>query len=237
MKTLKAIKCSLVIMVALVATPSFAGSILFYDDFVFGGPDTWGTALSASGHTITSVSDDTAFATAIGSGSYDLAVVQFDNTSHSTAASALSSYVTGGGKAIFGHWLTEADAAFGVTQTGANLSTLTLSMFDTGLSSFVQVLTNPTYGIFSRSFTTVDTIGATFEDGNAGIVVGNSGRTIINGFLGNTIASSADEIQLYTNQISYLMGGSGSGEIPAPAPLALMGLGLAALGYSRKRKA
>lgn len=212
-----------------------AGAILLYDDFQFSS-NPWNDALTGLGHSVTSISDDASFTTSLSSGSWDLVVAQFDSTTHPSAATSLSSYVGLGGNAIFSHWRTEADTAFDVTQANTNLNTLTLSMFSDGLSSSVLALTNPTYGIFSRSFVADagSIVAASFEDGNAGIVIGNNGRTIINGFLGETLGYT-DEVRLYQNQVSYLINPQA---IPEPGTLVLFGLGLVGLGYSlRKRKA
>jgi hypothetical protein len=46
---------------------------------------------------------------------------------------------------------------------------------------------------------------ATFPNGNAAISLGNSGRTIINGMLNDTIASAADGVTLYRNEILLLL--------------------------------
>lgn len=223
-------------LTCLPGSPAQAGSILLFDDFQF-ATNPWGTALTGLGQTVTSVADDTAFATQLTSGSWDLVVVQFDDISHPSAVSALSSYVSTGGKAIFSHWLTEADSAFGVTQANTNLNTLTVGpLFSPGLSGPALPLTNPTFGIYSRSFVPGPgtTVAGTFEDGNAGIVIGNTGRTIVNGFLGETLVFD-DEVRLYQNEVNSLVAPVLE-PVPEPATMLLWGTTMVGVGLARWRR-
>jgi hypothetical protein len=64
-------------------------------------------------------------------------------------------------------------------------------------------------------------LGGTFGDGSGAIVVGNGGRTIVNGFLSDTVASE----QLYANEL-----GSLSGAVPEPSAWALLLAGFFGLG-------
>jgi hypothetical protein len=206
-----------------------AAPVLLFDDYVYAN-DVWGTALSGLGLSVTRVSNDTDFNAAI-TGSYGLVVVQFDNTSHSIN---LTDYLASGGKLIYGNWLSTDDATLGVMQGNSNVNNLdiTTAALSNGLSSATQTLVNPTYGVYSHELsggTSLASLG-----GQSGIVSTFGGNVLVNGFLGETLAATADEVRLYQNEVGLLNGAPS--DVPEPSTYATMGLGLALLAALTRKK-
>ncbi|WP_373988116.1 PEP-CTERM sorting domain-containing protein [Duganella sp. BuS-21] len=209
-----------------MASGASATNVLLFDDFIYAN-DVWGTALAGLGVNVTSVTDDSAFNAAIGGG-YDLVVVQLDSTGHSLD---LSSYLSGGGKLIYGNWMSTDDATVGVTQGSVNQygMQITSAALSAGLSSATQALTNPTYGIFSRELdgaVSLATLGS-----YSGILQTYNDQIIVNGFLGETMALTTDEVRLYQNEVTLLMA-----PVPEPSTYAMLGAGLVLLGVAARRK-
>jgi hypothetical protein len=204
---------------------TFAANVLLYDDLVY-PDDTWGLALVP--HNVTRVFDDASFNTAL-LGTFDLVVVQFDDVDHLVN---LDTYA-GTGKLIYTNWFDRYDGAVGVTSTSFNdldLSVTSTSL-TSGLSLTTQTLVDPFYAVISRGFSNGISL-ATLGSAN-GIVLTNGGLTIVNGFQGNTFASVADEVQLYQNEVNFLLSVSA---IPEPAEVSLMLVGIAFLGAMQLRK-
>jgi hypothetical protein len=237
-------------LVAFGAVEARAGTDILYFTDGNNGTDEMAAALAAlpASYTITTVSDLATFTTDIGSGTYQLGIFAQQESAgpnYDTARNALASFVAGGGRAIIDDWAPFTDlTAFGATFTGAvNGPAANLTGFNGGVTNPVT-LTNPAkpYANFSTGLNPVPgaAVDATFfdpgnasgTDGESAIVVGNSGRSIINGFM-NDVAGAPGE-QIYTNEIIAL---TSPGTVPEPSTWAMMLLGFTGLSFVGYRKA
>jgi len=220
-----------------------ASSILYFNDYTV-GTDRMAEALAnlSGTYDITTVTTSSDFATQIATGNYDLGIFMVQNWYSSDFAdgiNALGTFVATGGRSIYTDWSRNNIYAdlFGAQWTGGtNQDTITVSDPDlaAGITNPIS-LYNPGWGVFSMD---VDgaSIAATFGNGQGAIAFGMSGRSITNGFLTDTFIDGAQGVQLYTNEIGYLLGGTTP--VPEPSTILLMGVGLigmAGYGYGRKR--
>jgi hypothetical protein len=219
-----------------------AASIIYWADYTVGS-DAMAGALSdlSATHTITTASSDGDFATQLTGGGFDLAILAHQNYSSSSYVSdeAVAAFIAGGGRAIFQSWyisdstpLLPYEAAFTGGYNEASVS-VSLGAFAAGLSSNPMTLSNPGWGVFSTGLGGSGFEAASFGSGDGAIVVGNGGRTIVNGFLTDTHNDFNDGKQLYKNEIGYLLGASTP---DAGSSLLLLAIGSGAIAMFRGQR-
>jgi hypothetical protein len=234
MKPKKVLLASVGALCAIVgAADADAASLLYRVDYLL-DTDYLGAAIYDSGYGVTSTSGSL--------GGFDLSdydVVVYANQGGSLPngdVDALNAYIAAGGKVIFDDWTRSNSFNGGQIFTGAtNHSSVTLSQFYDGVP-IPMTLSSPGWGIFSTDMAAApgSVVAATFENGAAAIVVGNGGRTIVNGFLSDTAWSEA----LYANELASFAA-LPSSPTPEPASWAMMvgGFGLVGGALRSRRKA
>ncbi len=203
-----------------MASAADASSLLYRNDKTLGA-DYLGAAIAASTYTVTSTASSLSGFTL---GDYDVVVYANQNSSiPSGDLAALDAFIAAGGKVIYNDWTRSSGFDGQATYTGNNNQTsLSLtSLFSSGIASPLSV-TNTGWGIFSMGLASAGgTVAGSFGNGDAAIVVGHGGKTIVNGFLSDTVASQ----QLYANELASFTAG-----VPEPATWAMMIAGFGLVG-------
>jgi hypothetical protein len=198
------------------------GPILFFKDSEQ-GDDVFDDALDnlGLGGDVTFVTDAAAFAGELEGEDWGCVIALNQNFGATDEfAAELTSYVNGGGRAIFTDWTINSSGeaalydAFGVEGTGnTNLSPITTdgNAIWEGVPSEVG-LTNPGWGTWSMGLAAVGSgVGTgTFPNGDAAVVIGNGGATIFNGFLSDTFDTQSEGIRVAENQIAEICFPSGN---------------------------
>ncbi len=217
------------VAVAAIVAPSVANAatVLYRNDFNV-GTDYMAQAISALGLTATTTSGSVSSFTL---SNYDVVVYANQNSGLPSGDEAqLSAYISSGGRVIFANWLSTAPTLESAYTGSFNLTSLTVGpLFSAGIVNPLSVV-NPGWGTFSNglSATGAGVVAGSFGT-DAAIIVGNGGRSIHNGFLTDTVASS----KLYENQLNFVLGNTG---VPEPAAWAMMLAGFGLVGSAMRRR-
>jgi hypothetical protein len=237
----------------VAAGPVRAVSVLHFLDS-YGPLDTSATrsALNQLGLTATETTHGN-FTADLTSQSWDLVIVDVPgSTIAAFDQTALANYIAGGGRSILSYWNLDTaptlQAAYDVTVNADIFTTMTVYRWDTShpvfnspnsvadLTNFTDMANDDGDRMSLSGGTAIGGFTPSPTAGEAAIVIGNSGRTIANGFLfwnmkdGNGFIAP-NNVNLVANEIGYLVG------IPEPSTLALMAAGVAFLGGRRRLSA
>ena len=176
-------------------------------------------------------------------GPWDLVIVdEYSNCLGAAVATELGNYVSGGGKAIICYWAWDPaecdDSALNAIFEASFVSEYTtpqnLYRWDTGHPIFTTPNAIPDFTGFTdycdRDGAKFNTAGggeavagytAGEQANEAGIIIGNGDRTILNGEVFDVMTQAGDAVALIENEITYLRG-----QGPTPTPLPIVPLAL-----------
>ncbi|UCG58365.1 MAG: hypothetical protein JSU70_02435 [Phycisphaerales bacterium] len=237
------------LVVVMLAGPAFAvPQILVYDH----NTDNQRAQAAVTSLSLPfTVGDQTTFNTLLGGSTWDLVVVDCpSNVPDAPKWTPLINYIVGGGKAIMSFWTLQSEAAlataFDVSVNSSFNTPQTVYRWDASHPIFTTP--NPVGDLTSWSDGWADdgdrlTVLAGAQAlagftgspsaGEAAIVLGNSGRTLYNGFLFDELNDPAGT-DLIANEVQYLL--TGGTVIPAPGAIVLGSIGVSFVGWLRRRR-
>lgn len=149
-------------------------------------------ALTAQGFNVTVATGWSDFDTKLASGNYGMAVAFVQGNAPHPSLPVIQNFIDDDGCMIYCDWTSDNTyaAVFESSFTGSNNQN-TVTIIDAGLATGLTnpfTLGNPGWGIYSTGLNAIGSgeVLATFENGNAAIVRGNSGHTIMLGYLSDT---------------------------------------------------
>ena len=164
-------------------------------------------ALVSLGYTVKVATDWYDFSSKLNSGSYGLAVGFNQNDPWGSwkpgLLSALTNYIAGGGAVVFNDWQSDNDFAILFQASFMGNENQTIMNLDPSIETNLPnpiTLVKHSWTVFSTGLTTTGgaEVLATFANGDAAIVRGNVGKTIILGYLTDT-PPAANRQQLFEN--------------------------------------
>lgn len=205
--------------------------VLYFQDVGPAGSDTWLDALRSLGIEPTvmpqasMVDPNPAYANFIArlqEGGWDLVVFQQRFWFVADVVAPFANYVTGGGRAIYSTWnrtqvfpaIAPVFVAFGAASTGGANQTVVSQVaahpiWD-GVPSPLTLALDGTIGVSTIGLqaTTGQAIGR-WANGDDALIVSNSGRTVLSGFLPYLPTDAAAAARLARNEVNSVLGGIG----------------------------
>lgn len=176
------------------------------------------TALTNLGFTVTVAADWTDFNTQLVSGNFGFAAAFNQNTTNGLSYASVQTYINSGGCMVYTDWTRDNGYMdlFEASWTGSTNSpsmTITDPVLGAGITS-PMIFTNPGWGDYSMGLapTGAGEVLAVFPSGEAAVVRGNGGRTIVLGYLSDT-PPEAERQLLFENVVNSTLCGSGE-QIP-----------------------
>lgn len=193
--------------VSFQSSAQAASSALVFVDYYLGNNYVT-PALSALGYGITVASSQGDFDTQLAAGSFDLAVNMTQSSGYSGDITILYEYIAQGGRVVAADWTRNASLATALDASFTGNTNQTVADFAAPLDRGVtdpMALVSPGWGIFSTGLSP-DTGGVsycTFGNADSCLVVGNSGRTALLGFLSD-VPPAGEGQQLFENTFSLV---------------------------------
>ncbi|MGO9115920.1 MAG: dockerin type I domain-containing protein [Thermoguttaceae bacterium] len=189
-----------------------ANQVLLLSDSI---DDYFQTALTALGMKFVTYTDDSDFETALASANPSTTLAIVDNALYEDTFANVPAFINDGGAVVFESWYLEGLPSVASALGASVVSTYStpLPVYDWGGSSLFAGLTSPInfqqyYYYYNGQFlqpagngVAVAGFQSTPAANQAALITGNSGRTILNGFLLDNVVSSKAAVQLAENEI------------------------------------
>ena len=236
---LRAIFLTLLITLGSYGTSMGQIQILTFVDSTVGTNSLSGAfTLLSPAYQNTNASSASEFETLLNTGNFDIGILfaqNFGANDYLSAVTALHGFVGSGGSALYVDWSRNDSLAgpFGATFTG-NINQNQFSAPALGFPNPVN-LTNPGWGTYSTGLvpSAGSTTLATFANGEAAIVAGNDGRSLVLGMLSDTFSDPNEGAQLLASAIEYSFNFT---PIPEPGTIAAGSMFALLAGFTAWRR-